>query len=280
MHGSGSVLRRVGAPGLRRALLLAMLAGVPAAAQPTDGLEPVIAVHPAYPEQAQAGGLEGRVEVEFTVTPLGTVEQPRVAAAEPAGVFEQAAIQAVSRWRYSADSQREPQTVRVSLDFRPPADVRARTPRAAAFDRPVSGPRNQCVRENAVYNYGDEIEVGLMSACQEPLLVYGCAHGTGRNTGRWVCTDSEQQAVVLVRQNDERIGTTTPVATVDADRAFGYADTFNVTRAPNSQYWWVACQVSDDECRGVARLWARSVNLQPARVNPQHRTGITLARSY
>jgi TonB family protein len=264
-------------PRLATLSFIGLFAGT-AMAQNTGTLEPVIEVHPAYPEQAQA--MEGRVELEFTVSPEGTVEAPRVTAAEPAGVFDQAAIEAVSRWRYLADAERAPQQVRTTLSFSPPRAVGPAPPQPAMLSRRADGPRNQCVRESAAYNYGDVIEVDLMSACEEPLLVFGCAQGTGRSIGRWVCTDSEQQQLLLVRPGDSRIGRTQPVPTLTGEQAYSHADNFSVSRAPNSQYWWVACVADDEACRDIARTWARSVNMQPAAVNPQQRTAIALARSY
>jgi TonB family protein len=70
-------------------------------------LEPLVMVTATYPVDAQKRGLEGFVEVEFTVTPFGDVQQARVTNAEPAGVFERAALSAVSRWRYPPDESRE-----------------------------------------------------------------------------------------------------------------------------------------------------------------------------
>jgi TonB family protein len=265
-------------------LAIALTAGT-ALAQPSNEngtmLAPVIEVHPAYPEEAAAGALTGQVTLSMTVTPDGTVEAPRVTTSQPAGVFDRSALEAVSRWRYPADPDRASQEVSVTLRFQPPsAAPRAELPRAIAQARPATGPRNQCVREGAVYNYGDSIDLELMSACGEPLLVFSCAQGTGRHVGRWVCMDGESSRALLVPPGDERIGTSVPVEVLDSDIAFSHQDTFQVTRAPNSQYWWVACLPEDQDCRGIARTWARSLNLQPARVNPQHRTTIALARSH
>ena len=81
-----------------------------------------------------------------------------------------------------------------------------RTRRAQAAARDALGPRNQCVRENAIYNYGESVDVGLINACSDPLMVFGCAEGTGRYAGRWICSDSEQQGNVLVTQTDRRLG--------------------------------------------------------------------------
>jgi len=40
------------------------------------------------------------VDIEFTVAADGTTRDAMVRAAEPAGVFDRAALQAVARWRY------------------------------------------------------------------------------------------------------------------------------------------------------------------------------------
>ena len=45
-------------------------------------------------------GTEGWVDLVFTVRADGTVGDVTVAGAEPAGIFEQAAMSAVRKWRY------------------------------------------------------------------------------------------------------------------------------------------------------------------------------------
>ncbi len=55
---------------------------------------------PEYPTQARERGTAGWVDVEFTVRTDGTVSDITVAGAEPAGVFEAAALSAVRKWRY------------------------------------------------------------------------------------------------------------------------------------------------------------------------------------
>jgi hypothetical protein len=136
------------------------------------------------------------------------------------------------------------------------------------------------VREDAVYNYGEMVDVGLINACSEPLVVFGCALGTGKNAGRWVCSDSEQRGDVLVPANDRRIGTQRTLGTATDVRTYTYRDTFSVTRAPNSQYWWVACVEGDAACRDDARQWTRAVTGQSANVDPADRSPIAVARSF
>jgi protein TonB len=57
-------------------------------------------VAPRYPAAAQRKGLDGWVELEFTVAADGTVKDLTVYRAEPAEAFDDAAIKAVSQWRY------------------------------------------------------------------------------------------------------------------------------------------------------------------------------------
>ena len=62
---------------------------------------PIVKVAPAYPRRALARGIEGWVIIEFTVTRLGTVRDPRVIDSEPkTGIFHQAALAAARRFKY------------------------------------------------------------------------------------------------------------------------------------------------------------------------------------
>ena len=55
---------------------------------------------PVYPPNALEKGLSGSVTVEFTVDVKGEPTQLRIAAANPPGVFDLAALEAVKHWRY------------------------------------------------------------------------------------------------------------------------------------------------------------------------------------
>jgi TonB family protein len=63
-------------------------------------LDLVKSVKPVYPAKAQASQTEGWVELDFTVTESGAVKDVAVHAANPPGVFDSAAIGALSQWRY------------------------------------------------------------------------------------------------------------------------------------------------------------------------------------
>ncbi len=57
-------------------------------------------VQPQYPPKAEKSGVEGWVEIDFTVTDTGTVQDVTVGAAKPPGVFEAAATAALLQWRF------------------------------------------------------------------------------------------------------------------------------------------------------------------------------------
>ena len=76
------------------------LAAAAAEVLPESALERT--VHPPleYPAAARARGLEGSVEIEFTVAADGTTRDPLIRTATPKGVFEATVLRAVRTWRY------------------------------------------------------------------------------------------------------------------------------------------------------------------------------------
>lgn len=73
-----------------------------------------------YPRRAEQAGIEGWVEVEFTVAETGEVKDIAVTAAKPPGIFEQAAIGALSKWRYRPvlrDEKPVAQRARIRIRF-------------------------------------------------------------------------------------------------------------------------------------------------------------------
>ncbi len=54
-----------------------------------------------YPEGPRRRGVTGWVDLQFTVTVTGTVEDVTVVGAEPAGVFDTSAVTAVRGWRFA-----------------------------------------------------------------------------------------------------------------------------------------------------------------------------------
>ena len=255
----------------------------PAIGEVEAPLKPLLRWDAEYPTEAQLSGTEGFVVVEFDVTPQGGVDNATVVDSEPGDLFDQAALAAVNRWRYIGDEQRGAVRLTERLEFSLDDMIWQLQPSAADIEpeAAVSVPRNQCIREDVVYNFGEMIEAGLINACVEPLLVYECAEGVGRQTGRWVCNDSERLQTLLVQPGDERIGTTVQNGTQAASvRWLTFSDNFFVARPPNSQYWWIACTQLDVACRDNAQMWIRSMDRQPASVDPRGRAAITVARSY
>jgi TonB family protein len=83
-------------------------------------LKLVKSVQPSYPRRANAAKTEGWVELDFTVAEDGAVKDIAVHAASIPGVFEDAAIGALSQWRYQPvvrDAKPAPQRARIRMRF-------------------------------------------------------------------------------------------------------------------------------------------------------------------
>jgi protein TonB len=63
---------------------------------------PIYRVPPQYPRSALFNGVEGWVVVQFTIGTKGQVKDARVVDASPKGTFDQAALDAVKRFRFKA----------------------------------------------------------------------------------------------------------------------------------------------------------------------------------
>jgi TonB family protein len=57
-------------------------------------------VAPQFPDIARARGIDGWVDLQFVVASDGAVSDVSVVGAQPVGIFEQAALDAVRHWRY------------------------------------------------------------------------------------------------------------------------------------------------------------------------------------
>ena len=62
---------------------------------------PLVRVNPEYPIRAAQRGIEGWVEVEFTISPTGNVTDVAVVGYYPSSVFNSAAQRAIRRWKYN-----------------------------------------------------------------------------------------------------------------------------------------------------------------------------------
>ncbi len=67
---------------------------------------PLVRVEPQYPMSAKQRGVEGWVELRFTVTAMGTVTDIVVTASVPGTIFNRAAVGAVSKWKYNPKIER------------------------------------------------------------------------------------------------------------------------------------------------------------------------------
>ena len=85
-------------------------------------LKRVREVPPVYPRDAERQNISGWVDVEFTIAPDGSTQELVVRNAQPQRMFDQAAIDAVKRWRFepvlrdgTAVSQRAAVRIRFEL---------------------------------------------------------------------------------------------------------------------------------------------------------------------
>lgn len=77
-------------------------------------------VAPQFPIAAREKGIDGWVDLQFLVGSDGAVSDVAVVGAQPVGIFEQAAQDAVRHWRYQAvvrDGQKVSQRARVRVRF-------------------------------------------------------------------------------------------------------------------------------------------------------------------
>jgi protein TonB len=83
---------------------------------------PLVRINPDYPPRAQSRGIQGWVLVQFTITAAGTVKSPIALDADPKGYFEDAAVAAISRWKYEPKVENgvavERRGVQVKLSFK------------------------------------------------------------------------------------------------------------------------------------------------------------------
>ena len=86
-------------------------------------------VEPEYPREAMREGVEGSIDLRFTVTAAGKVADIEVVTANPPQTFDRAAISALRRWRYEPrreDGVAVDSRTRVRLEFKIAGDARRR----------------------------------------------------------------------------------------------------------------------------------------------------------
>lgn len=65
-----------------------------------SGVVPLVRVPPKYPARAASRHIEGWVKIEFTVQTDGSVDNAVVVASEPENIFDDAALTAISKWKF------------------------------------------------------------------------------------------------------------------------------------------------------------------------------------
>jgi TonB family protein len=65
-----------------------------------SGVVPLVRVPPKYPARAASRHIEGWVKVEFTIQTDGSVDNAVVVASEPENTFDDAALTAISKWKF------------------------------------------------------------------------------------------------------------------------------------------------------------------------------------
>lgn len=98
------------------------------AAEPAPSNEPVSVgqatptsrVNPNYPPRAQRRGMEGFVEVAFTIRRDGSVDSSsiQVTNAQPRRVFDDAARDAIAKWQFEPSDQLRNATQRIEFELR------------------------------------------------------------------------------------------------------------------------------------------------------------------
>jgi TonB family protein len=109
------VQARTGLFNLALGLLLLGVVSLAPAAFPQDSTQPAIIrkikakIDPKYPGLAKDYQLTGKVKIELTVSPDGSVKKTRVVGGSP--LLADAAVEAVKQWRYESGSKETVETV-------------------------------------------------------------------------------------------------------------------------------------------------------------------------
>ncbi len=82
-------------------LLMTLVVESPAKSEPEDSqVTPIVRIAPVYPFKALLNGIEGWVQVQMTINELGTVDETVILDSSHPGLFDEAAIGAVERFKF------------------------------------------------------------------------------------------------------------------------------------------------------------------------------------
>lgn len=76
---------------------------------------------PRYPSLALRRGIEGNVELAFTIGPDGAVSDARVVRGSPSGTFDEAALAVTRQWKFEATGQSVPSRRTIAFNLPKPA---------------------------------------------------------------------------------------------------------------------------------------------------------------
>lgn len=80
--------------------------------------EPKIKYYPQYPTNAARDKIEGYVTLSFKVSKDGSVQNVKVTDSNPPQVFDDAAVEAVSKWEFAQnDLRKTPQKLRLNFSL-------------------------------------------------------------------------------------------------------------------------------------------------------------------
>ncbi len=81
---------------------------------------PIVRIEPQFPREALLKGIDGWVEIEFTIEPDGSVSDPKVVDAQPPRIFNRNAIRAIYKWKFKpriVDGKPVARRARQRMDF-------------------------------------------------------------------------------------------------------------------------------------------------------------------
>ena len=81
---------------------------------------PIVRIEPQFPREALLKGIDGWVEIEFTIEPDGSVSDPKVVDAQPPRIFNRNALRAIYKWKFKpriVDGRPVARRARQRMDF-------------------------------------------------------------------------------------------------------------------------------------------------------------------